>query len=145
MLETRLGLRLACMKICLVLSSVKGVAPFASQKLFTFIYFSLICCCSQCLSRRCSVQEVLFCTNTFAATPHLLFYQIQCIQFHVEVSDPLGLEGDKYGSICVLLQESIQLDQHPLLKMLSFLALYSFGFFITCPQVNGFFSGSLML
>jgi hypothetical protein len=30
------------------------------------------------------------------------------------------VQGDKYGSMCILLHEDIQLDRHNLLKMLSF-------------------------
>ena len=30
------------------------------------------------------------------------------------------VQGDKYGSICILLHADIQLDQHQLFKMLSF-------------------------
>jgi hypothetical protein len=53
------------------------------------------------------------------------------------------VQGDEYGSICILLLIDIQLDQHHLLKMLSFYLLYGFGFFTKCPQVCGFISGSL--
>ena len=40
------------------------------------------------------------------------------------------MQGDRYGSICSLLHADIQSDQHHLLKMLSFTALYVFGLFI---------------
>jgi hypothetical protein len=43
------------------------------------------------------------------------------------------VQGNRYGSICIFLHTDIymQLDQHHLLKMLSFLfLLYGFGFFI---------------
>ena len=37
--------------------------------------------------------------------------------------------GDRYGSICIFLHARIQLDQDHLLKMLSVVPLYKFGFF----------------
>ena len=37
------------------------------------------------------------------------------------------MQGNKHGSICVLLHENHQLDQHHLLKMLSLFPLYDFG------------------
>jgi hypothetical protein len=53
--------------------------------------------------------------------PHFLFYYFQFIWFYVEVLDPFGLEllqGDKNGSIRILLYANCQLNQHHLLKML---------------------------
>jgi hypothetical protein len=47
--------------------------------------------------------------------------------------------GDKYGSICILLDADIQLDQHHVLKILSFFSMYFWLFFfkskIICPYV----------
>ena len=40
------------------------------------------------------------------------------------------VQGDKYGSICILLHADFQSDQHHLVKMLSFFPLYDFGFFV---------------
>mgnify|MGYP007133048323 CR=1 FL=1 len=37
------------------------------------------------------------------------------------------VQGDKYGSIFIFLHTDSQLDQHHLLKMLSFFPLYIFG------------------
>jgi uncharacterized membrane protein YwaF len=34
------------------------------------------------------------------------------------------VQGDKYGSICILLHADMQLDQHHLLKMLSFFLFF---------------------
>ena len=38
--------------------------------------------------------------------------------------------GDKYGSICTLLNTAHQLEQHHLLKILSFFQQHGFGFFV---------------
>jgi hypothetical protein len=40
------------------------------------------------------------------------------------------VQGDKYGSIFTLLHTDRHLDQHHLLKMLSFFPLYIFGVFV---------------
>jgi hypothetical protein len=40
------------------------------------------------------------------------------------------VQGDKYGSICTFLQADCLLDQHHLLKMLSFFPLYGCGYFV---------------
>jgi hypothetical protein len=40
------------------------------------------------------------------------------------------VKGDKYGSICILLHADLQLNQHHLLKMLSFFHSTGFGFFV---------------
>jgi hypothetical protein len=40
------------------------------------------------------------------------------------------VQGDKYGSIFILLHTDYQLDQHYLLKMFSFFPLHVFGFFV---------------
>jgi hypothetical protein len=40
------------------------------------------------------------------------------------------VQGDKYGSIFILLHRDSQLEQHHLLKMISFFPLYIFGFFV---------------
>jgi hypothetical protein len=42
------------------------------------------------------------------------------------------VQGDRCGSICILLHAGIQLDQHCLLKMLSFFPLY--GFCLLCQK-----------
>ena len=52
---------------------------------------------------------------------------------YTEVFDTLDLsfvQGDKYGSICILLHADIQLDQHHLLKMLSFFHYMVLTFFV---------------
>jgi hypothetical protein len=54
------------------------------------------------------------------------------------------VQGDKYGSICILLYTGIQLDQHYLLKILSFIqciCLASLQKKIRCPSVYRFMSG----
>jgi hypothetical protein len=40
------------------------------------------------------------------------------------------VQGDKYGSICILPHADIQLDQHYLSKMFSFFPLYDSAFFV---------------
>jgi hypothetical protein len=40
------------------------------------------------------------------------------------------VQGDNYGSIFIILHTDSQLDQHHLLKMLSFVPLYIFGVFV---------------
>jgi hypothetical protein len=40
------------------------------------------------------------------------------------------VEGDKYGFIFIFLHIDSQLDQHYLLRMLSFFSLYIFGVFV---------------
>ena len=62
-------------------------------------------------------------TKLFEATSHFLFYKFQYMWFYVDVFDSPGFEpctGHISGPICILLHTDIQLDQHHLLKMLSF-------------------------
>jgi hypothetical protein len=69
----------------------------------------------------------------------LLFYQVQCIWFYVEVFDPFGVEfvqGDRFGSICILLYADIQYEQHHLLKILSFFPGYILSNFFIKNQVS---------
>ena len=40
------------------------------------------------------------------------------------------VQADKYGSVCILLHADIQLNYHHLLKILSFLSLYTFDTFV---------------
>jgi hypothetical protein len=56
-------------------------------------------------------------------------------------------QGDKYGSICILLHANIQLDQHHLLKMLSLFHCVVLAYLqkIKCLLVCGFISGSSVL
>jgi hypothetical protein len=57
------------------------------------------------------------------------FYQIRCIWSYVGYFIHLDLsfvQGDRYGSICILLHADIQFDQYLLLKMLSFLCISNF-------------------
>jgi hypothetical protein len=46
---------------------------------------------------------------------------------HLELS---LVQGNKYGSVCILLNAGIQLDQHYLLKMLSFFPALISGFLV---------------
>ena len=56
------------------------------------------------------------------------------------------MQGDKHGSICILLHENILLDQHHLLTMLSsFLCMVLASLSkIKCPKLCRFISGSLI-
>ena len=65
--------------------------------------------------------------------------QVQSDRINADVFNPFGLEfcrdnlsyhGDRFGSTFILLQVDIQLCQHHLLKMLSFLPLYTFCSFV---------------
>jgi hypothetical protein len=51
--------------------------------------------------------------------------------------DLIFVQGDKNGSICILLHADRQLNQHHLLKMLSFFPLYIFGFFVKDQMTIG--------
>ena len=68
-------------------------------------------------------QEYSPFAHVFQAIPHFLLYKFQCLWFYVELLDPLRFElvqGDRNGSIRILLHDNRQLCQHHLLKMLSF-------------------------
>ena len=70
--------------------------------------------------------------------------------FYVEVLSNLDLsfvQGDKNTSICILLSADCQLNQHHLLKMLSFFPLDGFGSFDKqkWPYVCRFISRSLIV
>jgi hypothetical protein len=96
---------------------------FCLTETFQFHNVPFIACCSECLSYQCSVQGVVPCASTFKAIPYILFNQVQCIWLYVDLLDPLALEFhacDKYGPICILQHADNQVDQHHLLKMLSF-------------------------
>jgi hypothetical protein len=55
-------------------------------------------------------------------------------------------KGDKHGSICIFLHVDIQLDQHHILKMLSFFHGMVLDLTkIKYPMVCGFISGSFIL
>jgi hypothetical protein len=45
------------------------------------------------------------------------------------------VHGDKYGSICIFLHTDHQLEQHHVMKMLSFFPLCGFGFFV-CHRLS---------
>ena len=83
------------------------------------------------MSHWSSVQEIVSCNNVFEAIPCFLFYYMYCVWFmlrsliHVDLR---FVQGDKCGSICILLHANIQSDQHHLLKTLFFFSLHSFGF-----------------
>jgi hypothetical protein len=47
------------------------------------------------------------------------------------------MQMGNYGSIFIFLYVDIQLVQHPMLKMLSFFAMYGFAFFIKCQVSIG--------
>ena len=85
----------------------------------------------------CSIQEVFY-ANVFKNIPHFLSYQFHCFWFSVEILIYLNLsfvQGEKYGSIRILLHADIQLNDHHLLKMLSFFhcIILAILFKIGCP------------
>lgn len=54
---------------------------------------------------------------------HFVLYQIKCIKAYMKVLDamPLSvLEDDEYGSIFIVLEATIQSEEHHLLKMVSY-------------------------
>ena len=92
--------------------------PYRSFSGSPTYYLSLgLCCC-------CYIQEVVSCTNAFKATSHILSI-VASVKLYVKAFDLLGLKfcaGQKrYGFICILLHADIQLCQHHLLKMFSFI------------------------
>ena len=74
-----------------------------------------------------------------------LFPTFSSIRFRVSVYmwrslihlDLSFVQGDKNGSICILLHADHQLNQHYLLKILSIFPLYSFGFFVKDQMTIG--------
>lgn len=81
-----------------------------------------------------------------------LFPTFSSIMFRVSWNSLIYLDlsfvlGDKYGSIYILLHSDIQLDQHYLLKILSFIPLYTYAFFIKvrCQYLCEIMSGSSIL
>jgi hypothetical protein len=77
-----------------------------------------------------------FCSLRFSVSNFMLRSLI-----HLDLS---FVQGERYGSICILLNADIQLDQHRLLKMLSFFfhcMVLLFLSKIRCPQVCGLISG----
>ena len=87
-----------------------------------FIYcFSLSVCATGLIFRKWSPVPV--------HSSVLLFYEVQCGWFYVEVLIHLDLRfvhGNRYGSLFILLHVDIQLCQHHLLNMLSFFHLIFF-------------------
>ena len=87
---------------------------------------------------------------TEEAISYFLLHQIQCIWFMLRSLihlDQSFVQGNKYGSNCILLHADCQLDQRHLLKMLSFfhcLVLATLSK-IKCAQMFGFISGNLIL
>ena len=75
-----------------------------------------------------SVQKVVSWINKFKTIYHFLLYQALSVPgsmlgslIHMGFS---VVQGDRYGSVCILLQVAIQLYQYHSLKMLSFSILY---------------------
>jgi hypothetical protein len=104
---------------------------FALQKFFDFMRSHL-----SIVNARAWAIGVLF--NKLSPVPmhSRLFSTFSSIRFNVSgfmLKSLIHLNlsfvhGDKYGSISILLHVHIQLDQHHLLKILSFFPLYGFGF-----------------
>ena len=95
----------------------------------------------------CSVQEVVFWMNTARLFPSFSSIRFSISGFmlksliHMDLS---FVQDEKYGSMCILLHADIQLDQHHLLKMLSFFPFYPFGFLVK-NQVSIWFITSVSL
>ena len=51
-------------------------------------------------------------------------------------ADTHGPQGDRYGSICILLHTDIQLEQHHLLKLFSFLFFSFFFSYMVLPSLS---------
>ena len=78
---------------------------------------------SYSISHCCSIQEFFPCIHIFEAFPYFLLYKFQCLWFKWSCLIHLDLtlvQGDRNGSIHILLHDNHQLCQHHLLKMLSF-------------------------
>ena len=75
----------------------------------------------QCIQSSSPFFSVRFNVSSFMLYPHGLV-SLSNVDFR-------NAQSDKYGSNCILLHVSIQLDQKHLLKML-FPSLYTFGFFV---------------
>jgi hypothetical protein len=121
------------------------MVSFAKQGLFSSMRFHLFtvddsACANGAPFRKSSSAPV----SSRLFIPYFLFYQVQCIQFYVEVFGPFGVgkSGKNYGSIWILLTAFIQFDQHYLFKVLSFLQCVFLPKLskITCPYVCGFMS-----
>jgi hypothetical protein len=97
--------------------------PFALQKIFGFMRFHL-----SIVDQRALASDVLFRKFSPVSVCSRLFPIFFFISFSVSsfmwrsliYLDLSFVQGDKNGSICILLHADLQLDQHHLLKMLSF-------------------------
>jgi hypothetical protein len=92
---------------------IQAIVPFASQKLFSFAISHLLnvelnACCYQY-----SVQKVISCTNKFNAFPNFSSTRFSVSGFmlrsliHLDLS---FMQGNRYGSICILLHANTQLE-----------------------------------
>jgi hypothetical protein len=96
---------------------------FALQKLCNFMRSHLSILDLKSTSNCFSIQEFFPCAHIFEAFPHFLLNKIRCLWFYLESLIHLDLsfvQGDKNGSILILLQDNHQSCQNHLLKMLSF-------------------------
>ena len=97
---------------------------FALQKLLSFMWSYLLIidlsvCATGVLFRKLFpvlIHAKLFLTFSFARVHYNWIYVESLIHLNLSF-----VQGDRYGSICILLHADIQLGQHHLLKILSFL------------------------
>ena len=89
----------------------------------------LVFCSGSCLLYQWVQGYSLLCSIRFSISGFTLRSLI-----HLDLS---FLQGDKYGSICILILAGCQLNQHHLLRMLSFFFFLSYGFsFLVKSQVS---------
>jgi hypothetical protein len=77
---------------------------------------------SYSISHWCSVQECFPCAHIFEAFPFsFISFSVSAFMWSALIHLDLSFEqGNKNGSICILLHDKCQMSQHHLLKMLSF-------------------------
>ena len=73
------------------------------------------------------VQKDVSCAKVFPTFSPISFNVPDYIPRYLIHLDLSFVQGDKYGSICILLHADILLDQHYLLKMVSFLLYQNSG------------------
>ena len=96
---------------------------FALQKLFSFMRSHLLivdfsaCTIHVLFKKLSSLPEYSRVFPTFSSIKFSVPDSMLRSLIHLDFS---FVQGNKYGSICILLHADIQVDQHHLLKMLSF-------------------------
>jgi hypothetical protein len=120
-------------------------ASFALLKFFSFIrsHLSVVNLIAQAIGVYCSgfffhVLMSLRLLHNFCFISFSVFGFILRSLIHFDLS---FVQGDSYGTICIILHAHIQLDQPHLLKMIFFFLVW---FFLLCQKssVHRFMSGS---